>query len=319
MEKDDLEIISHQYIDGFSMFFNTLDYRTPHVHPEWELLWIMNGSMNIRSIQNEYHAEKNDLVILNPFQPHEFFRSQESCTFLCLQISPELYSMAYPQIDHIFADEVLLKEHFTAEDLQTIRKDLLNMMQIYLDQNPQYELQSVGYGAVLLGTVFQKLPYHLLSLEEIDARDRRNARLARLIQYVDENYSHKLRLQDFAEAEGCTLPYMSTFIKDAMNQTFQQYVTAVRFNAACKLLSAEAMKMQDVCLESGFSDYRYFARAFEERTGMTPDQYRKSPHDVVKESSDHRSLHSQEHFYTRRESLAMLKQYQTEFETAEKQ
>jgi AraC-like DNA-binding protein len=56
--------------------------------------------------------------------------------------------------------------------------------------------------------------------------------------------------------------------------TFQEYVNSVRFNCACKLIAGEDRKMLDVCIESGFSDYRYFCAAFKKRLGTTPDLFR---------------------------------------------
>ena len=44
-------------------------------------------------------------------------------------------------------------------------------------------------------------PHVLLTAEENAERERRNARLLRLIRFVDQNYMHKNRLSDFARAE----------------------------------------------------------------------------------------------------------------------
>ena len=41
-------------------------------------------------------------------------------------------------------------------------------------------------------------PHVLLTAEENAERERRNARLLRLIRFVDQNYMHKMRLSDFA-------------------------------------------------------------------------------------------------------------------------
>lgn len=35
---NELEIIQHQQTEGLSLFLNTVDYRTPHLHSEWELI-----------------------------------------------------------------------------------------------------------------------------------------------------------------------------------------------------------------------------------------------------------------------------------------
>jgi hypothetical protein len=42
---------------------------------------------------------------------------RESCTFLCLQISPELFAEAYPQINHIYADEIIITKYFRKTQL----------------------------------------------------------------------------------------------------------------------------------------------------------------------------------------------------------
>ena len=45
---EELEIIRHRQIDGISIFFDTVDYRTPHFHQEWELIWITQGRLSVR-------------------------------------------------------------------------------------------------------------------------------------------------------------------------------------------------------------------------------------------------------------------------------
>jgi AraC-like DNA-binding protein len=110
--------------------------------------------------------------------------------------------------------------------------------------------------------LLSRMPNHELTAEQSASMDKRNARLKRLISFVDENFMDKIRLSDFAESEGCSMSYLSHFIKDTMNQTFQEYVTSVRVGCACKLIAAGGKRMLDVCMESGFSDYRYFSKAF---------------------------------------------------------
>ena len=72
------------------------------------------------------------------------------------------------------------------------------------------------------------------------------------------------------------MSYLSHFIKETMNQTFQEYVASVRVGCACKLIASGGKRMLDVCMESGFSDYRYFSKAFRVLYGMTPDEYSRS-------------------------------------------
>ena len=95
-----------------------------------------------------------------------------------------------------------------------------------------------------------------------------------------------------------------------MNQSFQEYVGKVRFHAACQLIAEGNLHMLDVCFESGFSDYRYFSKAFQEQYHMTPEQYSHCRNQNSAEVTIYRrSLHSVERFYSDEESEQMIQKY----------
>ena len=95
-----------------------------------------------------------------------------------------------------------------------------------------------------------------------------------------------------------------------LGQSFQEYVESVRFNAACKLISAGAGRMLDVSVAAGFSDYRYFSRAFQRRLGLTPEQYSRLPGaHGAEEDGGRRSTASLERFYSYERSLELLEKY----------
>ena len=303
---NELEIIHHRQIDGLSVFFDTVDYRTSHVHSEWELVWVLENPLSVTCGKERYLVEPGQLVLFNPNEPHEFHKAGESSTFLCLQLSPAVL----PEILQIHVDGKLLHRHLPDAELAQIRTALSEIMCAYLNAEDHFALLCVGKSCMLLYQLLRKLPSHMRTQEESDSIDKRNARLKRLIQFVDENYMQKIRLADFAQAEGCSLSYMSRFVKNTMNQNFQEYVTSVRFNCACKLITAGATRMLDVCMESGFSDYRYFSREFRRQYGMTPEEYSHYAKRLHLESAAMRhSLHSMERFYSGQESLTLAKKY----------
>ena len=101
---NELEIIRHSRIPGMTVFFNTVDYRTPHFHPEWELIWLLDNPMTVSGGGGSFRAEKGDLLLFQPSEPHELHKVEENCTFLCLQVSPELlrqHEKAIRQVDFL--------------------------------------------------------------------------------------------------------------------------------------------------------------------------------------------------------------------------
>jgi AraC-like DNA-binding protein len=301
----ELEIIRHPRVGGISMFFNTMEYRTPHFHPEWELIWITEGELSVSSGQTEALCGTGELCLFSPRQIHEFRRRERGATFLCLQVAPQLLAYAYPDIYTLRLDAFRLRPFLREKQARELRMGMKRLMGEYLSGAPYFELRCAGDCAALFGELFALLPMRALSGDEIANADRRNERLSRFLDYVDKNYTEKIRLEDFARSEGCSVSYLSRFLKSNLNQSFQDYVNTMRFHCACRLIAEGGKRLIDVCEEAGFSDYRYFSQCFRKSCGMTPEQYRRE-RPQTNPIPAQRSLHSLERFYTREESLNLL-------------
>ena len=297
---NELEIIRHSRIPGMTVFFNTVDYRTPHFHKEWELIWLLDNPMTVSSGAGSFRAEKGDLLLFQPSEPHELHKVEDNCTFLCLQVSPELLRLE----NDLMVDTIRLNPYL-GEQAAVIRDALLEIAEAYLNRDSFNTLFCVGHVCLIFHRILGSVPIRAITREEQLSQEKRNKRLSSLIRFVDENYMHKIRLSDFAEAEGFSMSYLSHFIKSTLNQSFQEYVNSVRINCACKLISGGEEKLTAVCMASGFSDYRYFSSAFKKQFGMTPEQYKlslKKPENAV----IHHSIHSLERFYTDEQSRDIL-------------
>lgn len=303
---NELEIIEHRQIKGFSVFVNTVDYRTAHFHPEWELIWVLDQPLAVTCGQTKFVVRSGEVVIFNPNEPHEFHKIKECATFLCLQISVNIL----PVSEQCVLEARLPHEYMTEDAFQKLRQRLVAVAEAYLKRTENYALYCMGESCLMMYQLFSLLPHHRMTAEERAAIERRNARLNRVIQYVDSHYTDKIRLADLAEQEDCSMTHLSHFIRNTMNQTFQEYVNTVRFNRACELMAEGKRKMIDICMEAGFSDYRYFAKAFRQRFDLTPEEYsRFAAKNQLESAVVHRSIHSMEQFYSTEESLALLEKY----------
>lgn len=298
---NELEIIRHSRIPGMTVFFNTVDYRTPHLHSEWELIWLLDHPMLVGGSGGSFCAQRGALLLFQPNEPHELHKIDEDCTFLCLQVAPELLRLE----NDLVVEKVLLNDYLPEREILSIQDALRSIAGSYLSGENYNGLFCIGSVCLTFHKILSQIPVRAITREERISQEKRNKRLASLIRFVDENYMHKIRLSDFAEAEGFSMSYLSHFIKSTLNQSFQEYVNSVRVNCACKLIAGGEEKLTVVCLESGFSDYRYFSSAFKKQFGMTPEQYKhslKKPENAV----IHHSIHSLERFYTDEQSKQLL-------------
>lgn len=303
---NEVEIIRHRQMDELNIFFVTLDYRTPHIHKEWELMYVLNNTLSVICNSERYLVSPGEMILFGPNEPHEFHKESGSCTCLCMQLFPE----ALPTIIPVVIDGKMPHRYLTQREYSLLKMRVEETAKAYFYCENYASLYCLGNACLLLHQLLNCLPTHILSEEEMQGMGKRSARLNRLIQFVDENYMHKIRLSDFAEQEGCSMSYLSRFIKLTLNQSFQEYVKSVRFNCACNLISNENMRLLDVCLESGFSDYRYFSQEFHRQYNMTPEEYRRTSRQSLKEPENvYRNLYSSERHYSKEESLRLIDRY----------
>lgn len=305
---EEMEIVRSAQISGLHLFLDSLAYRTPHMHREFELLWVLRGALTAKGEGFDCTAGPGGLLLFNPCQTHEFRAADgPECLFLCMQLAPELVQTAYPAADKLRLNRMDPSCPLPPETAARVKAGLLAATRAYLRRPAGYELFCAGQAQLVLFELMQALPVQLLTEAEKAEKEKRSARLLRLLRFVDERYAGPCRLGDFAAGEGRSLSYLSHFVRQALGQSFQEYVTGVRFNAACRRIAAGENRMLDVCLASGFSDYRYFCRAFRRRMGVTPETYRQNLHRAAPpDTVTHHSLHSLERFYTRGESLRLL-------------
>ncbi len=96
--------------------------------------------------------------------------------------------------------------------------------------------------------------------------------MSKLLQYIDENFSENISLQDAADKVFFSPAYLSRFFKEKMGKGFNDYLTDVRMKHAVKLLR-DNKKITEISKECGYKNHSYFARVFREYYHCTPTEY----------------------------------------------
>lgn len=299
---NEYEIVKHQKIRGLSIFLNAVDYRRAHEHSEWELIWVLENRLLVTCDTSQVVLEPGQMVLFSPHELHELRTQGASCVFLCMQISPSVL----PIQPHQSLLERFPGNALPEGALMKIKERLFRTAQSFFVGQPRYELFCLGESILTLGELLVYMPLRDRTPAEIIAIKERNARIERMMQFVEENYMHRIRLADLAEQEGCSISHLSRLIKSYTNQTFQEYVEYVRFLNACILISSGQLRMLDVCVDSGFSDYRYFTRAFRQYLGMTPEEYARRGQKASSAANIAHAPHPGEHIFSAAESLDYL-------------
>jgi AraC family transcriptional regulator len=103
--------------------------------------------------------------------------------------------------------------------------------------------------------------------------DRR--RLSRVLDHIEANLEGDLTVHTLASIACLSRFHFTRAFKAALGQPPHKYVGAKRLERAKALLTRGDRPLIDIALALNFSCHANFTRAFRQRTGQTPGQYRR--------------------------------------------
>jgi AraC-like DNA-binding protein len=94
-------------------------------------------------------------------------------------------------------------------------------------------------------------------------------------RYLAENFRTSLDLRHAASAAGYSPYHYHRLFKELFGETPCEYVARLRFDEAKRLLCLSSLSVSDVCLEVGYESLASFSRAFSDRYGCPPTEFRR--------------------------------------------
>lgn len=101
-----------------------------------------------------------------------------------------------------------------------------------------------------------------------------NARLRRVLGYIEENISSPLSVDALASVAHLQKNYFIRMFRDDLGLPPMKYVTARRIEIGKNLLARSEASVSEIASLTGFGDVFHFSRSFKERTGFTPTAFR---------------------------------------------
>lgn len=99
-------------------------------------------------------------------------------------------------------------------------------------------------------------------------------RLSMVLDYLDTHYSENITLEEAASIANFSKFYFTRLFKQYTNQTFYDYLSARRIQAAEQMLIVPNLPITEISLKSGFASLSSFNRTFKRLKGCSPSEYR---------------------------------------------
>lgn len=303
----EFEVVSHTQLQHVTAFLVQVKERVTHTHRELEIGYVLDGAISLRTHQQTVLISKGDVYLVNGMEPHEFVSERNGALLAAIQFSPKLAEgFQTPETHFRYQGNPNLRYALEQEPecYKILCAACIELTYSFLRQQSNDEFRCFSLSASLMYLLHKNLLWTSLDYEDYSSLQQRTNRIMAVTDYVDQNFQHKLLLQEIAERENLSLSYLSHFFKDTLGMSFQEYLNQKRFAYACQLLFTTDRKIMDISLSSGFSDVRYFNEAFSAQYGCTPKEYRKgaqTPFPRLQQLE-----HNTQSFFTKQDALLLL-------------
>lgn len=250
--------------------------KTSHVHPFYDITYLINGECTCFVNHSIYKLSKGDLIIIPPGDIHR-------STFHG-KIPVERYVLSFREeelnwIRSLIGDEIVSKSLKTGViSIPSKRRDYIEaLLNKLLFENEGQDMLSPAFiqaGLLeLLLFMIRCQQYENNVYKEIDVD---NQLMQEIATYIYEHYDKKITLDDMAERFHISRSYLSKKFKQATGFGFKEYLVNVRIKNACRLLLETNHSITDIAFECGFNDSNYFGDAFRRIKGIAPNKYRRN-------------------------------------------
>jgi len=271
--KHEFELVTNK-TSNFKSFINVLKYRAPHIHLDYEIGLVLYGDITITMDDKDYSLESGDIMCLNPCQIHEF-KSSSQATLLLIQVNPTYFSNIYPLLRSYDFSTPFAKADSNNPVYRELKDSMITFAELFMKKESHYELKCSGILNLMFCNLIDYVPHTQTSASARQSASNKAARIRRIADYIDNNYSEKIRLSDLAALENVTTTHMSHFFTDNFLMTFQEYLTKLRCEKARSLLLTTDLSLLDISISCGFSDPKYLNSGFKKQYDCLPKNYRQ--------------------------------------------
>lgn len=250
-----------------------------HWHEQLEILYFTEGNAIIQCNSVSYEAGPGDLIIINSNELHTGYNPGNHLAYYCFNIDPSLIHSCFIdtcEMKYIAPIErnMILFENKVYGD-SSIIECINTVICEYECKETAYELVIKSCSYKLLAMLIRNHVTKVISQAEYEKSLSYLERLAKVLNYIEENYNEKITVEELSSMSNLSSYYFCRLFKRVTGKTMNEYINTFRINKADYLLKNTDMNITEVAMATGFNDINYFSRTFKKYKKVSPSQSKK--------------------------------------------
>lgn len=261
----------------FAIYNNTFEKQYSllaplHYHNEFELLIATKGSIRVQIKDNSYTLSEGEGVFINSGLLH-MIRSNDDTTHGFIAIVFD-FSILCTEHDSTFNKYIQPLINGTLVVSTMLSSSLCSMIRSICTA---YENASFGYELYIKHSLLQI--FHLLLQNSepttLPVPNTKIIIIKNVMDYVKENYSEQISLQDLADHVHISKEYLCRVFTIMSDNSPVEYLNRYRIRQSADMLIHTDKSISDIALSCGFNNSSYYNKLFLRYLGYTPSEYRK--------------------------------------------
>ena len=237
-----------------------------HWHEYFELLYFLEGNINVLFGNEIYHTKPGDFLIVNTNELHDIEHTSAT-HHICLQISPQFFA-------DVEFDNYIFKTYIHGDEY--IKEYIEKIADVWQRHEAAYDMEIKSLTYSLMAYLVKNHTVDYLTGNAIQMRKNKLNIINEIVVYITNNYNQHMTTSTLAKEFHMTEQYFCHIFKQATDNTPIEFINKKRIEKAGVYLKTTDLSITDISLRVGFDSSHYFTRVFKKYMGVSPREYRNA-------------------------------------------
>lgn len=264
----------------FKSFTNkqTSDLPYWHHHPEFEIVFVSNGTGNRQIGGHITSYEDGDLIFLGPNLPHLGFAQevQEEHVEIVVQMKENFLGKDIYTKPEFYAISELFERARAGIVFGPHTKWIVGQRLMHMREMDNFsKLLELLMVLQILAYAKDFTPLNINHLS-VEVKPQDQQRMREIYHFVEQHFHRKFKQDEVADIVRMSTSAFCRFFKKQTHKRFIDFLNEFRVNHACRMLSEEGKTISEVCFACGFNNLSHFNKQFRSIVGITPSAFRRN-------------------------------------------
>lgn len=248
-----------------------------HYHKQLELIYIINGQLDVYMETNNIQLSAGDILILGTSELHRDFCTAEA-EYTIIQFDLEHFfdqsSISYMRY---FSETHVPLSHanYIFQENEEVKLEVASYIgEIYEEVSEKRQGYEIAV-SILIKQILLKLLRNDTKKILAEQQSFDKIRLKPVLDYVEEHLTDRIQVDEVCRIANMSYYYFVKYFKKSIGFSFTEYVNYRKVKRAERLLLTKDLSIMEVGEKVGMQNMAHFYKMFKKYNDCSPKQYQK--------------------------------------------